>query len=419
MSKLTRRRFLLGAAGAAIAIPALPSLFDRAARAGGADPIRRFVFVYTSNGQYRDTWRPTGTTTDFVLSPVLEPLAAHQSVLNVLFNLAGTSGHAGGHTECLTGRPNGEQFRAAGGPSLDQLLAAGMQSSLPLGSLELGVDTSSGTDGMIAYSERGLPIPAITSGRGGFDRVHSVVNLDPAVAARRRALKRSVLDDVIEDYRAVSSQLDADERTILDAHLELVREQEQSLAQPAPTVECELPEANAGGLSFEDTLRQHIDTIAAAFTCDVTRVATLTIGRSGFTRNYTEAGVSADFHEVAHGNVAGAADAMTAIGRWHATQVAYLLDRLAAIPDGDGTVLDNTVVVWGGELGEHSFSHSRESVPVVMAGSCGGQFDTGRLMDMQGAHYHRLLLTLAHAMGRTDVPSFGDHGNSLLDDLFG
>jgi len=414
---LSRRRFLFGAAGAAVAIPALPSLLGRSARAGGTEPVRRLVYVYTANGQYRSAWRPTGSETDFTLSPVLEPLADHQDNLTVMYNLRGTSGHAGGHAECLTGRPNGDQFRAAGGPSLDQLLASSLRRTTPLASLELGADVGTGADGMISYSDRGLPIPSITNAAGGFDRVNGVVNVDPAVAAARRARKRTVLDDVMEDYRAVSAGLTADERTLLDAHLELVREQERELANPAPDLDCELPSLSGSGTSFADTVRQHIDNIAAAFTCDVVRVVTLAIGGSGQTRSYSEVGVRDDFHEIAHGNAANAVDSMTAISRWHASQVAYLLDRLAAIPDGDGTVLDNTAVVWGGELGEHSFSHSRESVPMVIAGSCGGALRTGRLLDMAGAHYHRLLLTLAHAMGRPDVTSFGDRGDSVLDTL--
>ena len=129
--------------------------------------------------------------------------------------------------------------------------------------------------------------------------------------------------------------------------------------------------------------------------CDAVRVATLVIGSSGDTTRYTWAGVDDDFHEVAHDNVAGAYDKFLAINSWHGAQFASLLTQLDAVQEANGTtLLDNTIVMWTNELGMGNFTHNRFDVPIVLAGGQ-GILDTGRFLDLGGAHYHQLLFTLA------------------------
>ncbi|WP_428267168.1 DUF1552 domain-containing protein [Haliangium sp.] len=419
----SRRRFLRGLAGAAVAAPLLPSLAPRRLWAQAQEPPpRRLVCIYTPNGQHVDQWLPSGGETDFTLSPVLAPLAPFRDRLLILHGMRGSYGHEQGHSECLTGWPsNGDSFASPAGPSLDQLLAEDTGRATPLRSLELGVNTRSTASSVISYSSAGLGIPAVTSAGGAFDRVIAAGNVDPEAAERRRRRDQSVLDAVIDDYQQLQAQLGPEERRLLDAHLTLVREQEARLAEPIEASSCDVAAPVGGDLgpadSFAATCRHHIDTIAAAFTCDVSRVATLVLGRSGASTHYTWAGVNDDFHEIAHGNVAGAYDKFLAIQRWHAEQVAYLLERLAAIPEDGGSVLDNTAVLWTGELGLHRFTHLRDSVPIVLAGGAGGGLRGGRLLDLSGAHYHDLLLTLAHIMGRTDLTSFGERGTTVLSTL--
>ena len=156
------------------------------------------------------------------------------------------------------------------------------------------------------------------------------------------------------------------------------------------------------------------DTIVQAFSCDVTRTATLVVGPSGSIQHYTWANADVDFHETAHGAVGDALTMMSRINGWHAQQVAYLIEQLSLVSEGDGTLLDNTLVFWTNELGVHPFDHHREEVPVLLAG---GMLNTGAIINASGAHYHDVLLTLAHAMGHTELTSFGDLGDTVLSAL--
>ncbi|MFV8753679.1 DUF1552 domain-containing protein [Nannocystaceae bacterium ST9] len=417
-TRLTRRRLLLGTAGTALTIPLLPSLLPRSARAAPGDPPPRLVVMYTGNGQLVDSWLPTGSENDFQLSTVLAPLAPFQAKLNVVHGMVGNPGHFMGHSECLTGRPlDGANHMPAGGPSVDQLIAGGLTNQVALESLQLGVDTDNDAASIISYTETGLALPPQASARGAFERIAGIVDVDPLAAERRRAQARSVLDSVIADYQSIQPRLSSDERILLDAHLELVREQEMRLQMPFMPIECgQLPDS-VGDLDVPTTFLGHIDTLTAALACDVTRVVTLVMGGAEYTGHYEWAGVNEDYHECAHGSVANASALFTQANVWHAEMFAALLARLDSIPEGNGTLLDNTVVLWTNELGLHQHSHDKSDMGVVLAGSAAGFFSTGRFVNLAGAHYHDLLLTLAHAMGRTDLTSFGDSGTTLLDAL--
>jgi hypothetical protein len=416
-SPLSRRRLLLGSAGTALAIPLLPSLLPRELQAAPGDPPLRLVVVYTGNGQLADSWLPSGSETDFVLGGVLAPLAAHQAKLNVVHGLVGNSGHFMGHSECLTGRPTDGTHLASGGPSIDQLVATALTQEVPLESLQLGVDTRNNATGIISYTSVGLALPPQASARGAFERVAGIVDVDPLAAERRRAQSRSVLDAVIADYESLQPRLSSEERVLLDSHLELVRQQEQRLMMPFEPIECGALPDGVSDTDVPTTFAGHIDTITAALACDVTRVVTLVMGGAEYTGNYAWCGVGQDYHECAHGSVANATALFTQANVWHAQMFASLLARLDAIPEGNGTLLDHCVVVWTNELGLHQHSHAKDDMGVVIAGGAGGYFSTGRFLDLGGAHYHDLLLTLGHAMGHTDLTTFGDSGTQVLSAL--
>ncbi|NUP08004.1 MAG: DUF1552 domain-containing protein [Polyangiaceae bacterium] len=411
---------MLGTAGTALTIPLLPSLLPRELRAAPGDRPIRLAVVYTPNGQHPATWLPTGSETTFQMSPVLAPLEAHRAKLNVIHGLVGTSGHEAGHSECLTGRPlTDPSHMPSAGPSLDQLLAKGHASEVALESLQLGVDTGNTAFSIISYSDVKLGLPPQGSARGGFERVAGVVNVDPAAAEVRRAQSRSVLDSIMQDHASIRPHLSANERVLLDAHFDLVRAQELRLAEPLEPIVCEHLPTEVNDLDIPSTFLGHIDTIAAAFACDVTRVATLVMGGSGYYAHYEWAGVNADFHECAHGTASDSLERFTQANTWHAQMFAALLDRLDSIPDGDGTtLLDNTIVLWTNELGLHEFGHSKSNMGIVLAGGAAGYFSTGRFIDLAGAaHYHDLLLTIAHAAGRTDLATFGDEGKQVIERL--
>ncbi|MFO0746234.1 MAG: DUF1552 domain-containing protein [Myxococcota bacterium] len=406
----TRRSFL-SALGAAAAVPFVARLLPKLARAADNPPPRRLVVVYTGQGHHIDQFLPQGAAT---IGTALEPLAPYQSKLLVLHNILGRSGHYEGHAECLTGRPNGETFTAAGGPSVDQILADRNRKLTVLPSLELGCYSGNGADGMIAYSAAGLPIPAATDPRGVFDRMFRTLNQDPAVAARRRKQDKSVLDAIAADFTDLQAPLSPAARRILDAHLTVVREQEQALAQPVEVHACDLGASPGAptdehGYDYPTAARLQMDNVVAALACDVTRVATVMLGYAQNTVVHKWLGHTDDFHQIAHGAVQDSLGKFLAIDRWQAGEVAHLVGRLDALG-----LLDSTAVVWITELGLHRFDHLKDNAGVVIAGSAGGFLRTGRTVDMGGADYDDVLITLLHAMGATDITHFGATGTGPL-----
>ena len=416
--RMNRRRFLAGAAGVTVTIPVLGSLLRSSQAAPGDSDIKRLVVFYTANGHHRDQWLPSGGETDFTLPPLLASLEPYRSKINILHGLGGDSGHFAGHSECLTGRTNHDDTSAKGGPSLDQLLAEGLKDKTPIASLELGVGAPARSGGIISYSSSDLPIPPLNSGPGAFDRVVGAVDFDPEVANRLRAQQRSVLDAVMDDYKAVNAQLGTEEKHLLDAHLSLLRDQETKLSQPAVPIDCELPDAPPPGVDAPATLTAHAESIGAAFRCDVSRVATIVMGHSGFPGHYSFLpNAGADFHEAAHGTLGNAYEVMEAVDTWHAEMFSYLLGVLDNIPEGNGTVLDNTLVLWTNEIGLHEHSHSRASMGLVLAGGGAGHIQTGRFRDLSGYHYQDLLLTMGQVLADESLTRFGDEGRKTITEL--
>jgi len=408
------RRSFLKSLGVAAAVPFVQRLMTRVARAAEGEQPKRLVVVYTGQGHLIDQFLPSGGAD---LGSALTPLAPVRAKLDVLHNLQANSGHYAGHAESLTGRPNGETFTAAGGPSLDQILAERNRGVTVLPSLELGCFAGNGADGMIAYSAAGLPIPTAGDPRGVFDRMFRTLDQDPAVAARRRQQDQSVLDVIAQDYGDIQAGLGVAARRLLDAHLTIVRAQEQALAQPVAVHACELgaapAPAPAGGYDYPTVARLQMDNAVAALTCDVTRITTIMIGYAQNTTTHRWLGHTEDFHQIAHGAVVDSEQKFLDVDRWQAGEVAHLLMGMDA-----AGILDASAVLWISELGLHRFDHLKDNAGVVLAGSASGFLATaGRTVDMGGAHYHDVLLTVGHALGATDLTTFGASGTKILTQL--
>ncbi|MEM9860840.1 MAG: DUF1552 domain-containing protein [Myxococcota bacterium] len=415
------RRTFAAALGGLAAVPFLPGILSRSRADEGGPPLR-FYLMFTGNCQHPEHWIPRGGSTDFTLAPALAPLADFQDKLLLVHGLRGHNGHAGGMAETTTGfapipSSDGTNAVPQGGPSIDQLLAEEWKGSAPLRSLELGVLPGSGRNDNIVYSPRGLPIPAIAFPGGAFDKVFQATNEDPAVVARRREQSRSVLDSIAADLTAIEGRLGPSSRRLLDEHLTLVRERELELAEPFVPTACDLP-ARASGTGLRDVWTGHHRVLAAAFRCGVTRVATLKVGGWGGIEagSYDEIGITGGHHNIAHGGSSGGASDLLAINRFHAEMLAGFLDELEAIPEGEGTMLDNTVVIWANELGLGAFTHSRDDVPVVIAGGAAAGLANGRYVNLGGVDYPHFLYTLTQALGCAGLDSFG-RGNRVLDEL--
>lgn len=414
---LSRRSILKAAAAGAVATPLVSSLLQGVGRAqDGRAPLRLFV-MFTGNGQDPSHWLPSGSETSFTLSPVLEPLAPFQQKLCLAHGLSGVKGHSGGMSEAMTGWPSPSGNGVPeNGPSIDQLIAEAWRSDTPLASIELGVMPANEASDQTSYSASGLPLPAIGSPLGAFQRIFDVTNQSPEEAERRRALKASVLDSVSTELESLQKKLSPTARVLLDEHLTLVRAQEEALAQPFEPLSCDLPAAPGGGGLAATWKAQH-DNVIAAFRCGVTRVATLRAGGWGGIESggYDEIGIGGGHHAIAH---AGPHASLIAINRFHAEQLAYLLGALEAIDEGSGTLLDNTVVVWLNELGLGVFNHhTRSDCHVVLAGGKNAGLRNGAFFNLGGTDYQHFLFTLAHLLGQTELTKVGHHGDQVIAQL--
>jgi hypothetical protein len=413
---LSRRSVLRGIAAGALATPLLSSLVQSISRADTDQPPLRFVLMFTGNGQAPAHWLPTGGETDFTLSPVLEPLTALKHKLLLVHGLVGVGGHAGGMSETTTGWPGADGI-AENGPSIDQFLADAWRGDTPLASLELGVLPANEAADQICYSATGMPLPAIGSPLGAFKRIVGVTNQSPEDAARRNALKASVLDTVGDELDSLQTKLGAPARVLLDEMLTLVRQRELALLEPVVPLSCSMPSEPAAAGLVATWKAQH-DNAITALRCGVTRVATLRAGGWGGIESggYDEIGVSSGHHAIAH---SGPDASLIAINRFHAEQLAYLLTELDAVQEGTTTLLDNTVVVWVNELGLGSFNHhSRSDCHVVLAGGASAGLRNGAFLDLGGTDWQHFLFTLTRVMGQTENTTFGHHGDQVISQLF-
>jgi len=438
--KMNRRRFLKGAAGASLALPLFSSLQPRSSKAATTYK-KRILFIYMPH-QETTGFAPDASYSfsGSYLAPLAAKYASQMLVLNDMKTVG--QGHGGGHSEWLTGFPGGDDARPqpTQGPSLDVYMAKRLDGQTPLHQLNFMASWRTSLNvGVTSWNEGANPtaIPGINDPVMAFTSVYgtSPGTTTPGQPDHALVLRGSLLDALDKDYARVNAKLSTADRRLLDQHLSLVRDQEKTLQRMIQTpFSCSGAAGKPGtNLNLQDQIKSFMDTIIGAFRCDATRVATLAFGCCGDDSSYTFVDPAAkNYHDdVAHGSPA----LVKKVRQWQYGQIAYLCDQLAAVSDGDGTLLDHTLIACLPELGwfpdnnmlTYLFStgrsqttdnnHLRFQVPTVLIGSSGGFFKTGRFVDMQQAHYHNLLLTLAHAMDFTDLTSFGSMGTARLTQL--
>jgi hypothetical protein len=431
---VTRRKALRALGGATAAAALFPFLRHRRALAAGTKPPpRRLLVVFTSCGTIADAWQPTGTAPAFDFAPgaILEPLAPFKSKLLVLsgVNMASTSvgpgsAHEKGIGHLLTARAllsgtfaggGGATAGFASGISLDQQVAGTLKTTTRFPSLELGVRvTATEVHGRLAYAGSNQPLPPVDDPFVAYKRLFGEVGLAGPQLQQLLAERRSVLDFVSTDLTAMGQRLGGDDRARLTAHTDAIREIERQLAAGGGAgAACKPPVQGAmldprAVASFPAVGKLQMDLITQAFACDLTRVVTFMWSNATSGQSFPWLNIADGHHALSH---AGDSDLVAkgkliAINRWYAEQFAYLLGKLDAIPEGTGTMLDNTAVVWGNELGKGN-THTRNNIPLVIAGGCGGFFRTGRHLTFNGAAHSNLLVSLGQAMG-LGIDTFGD-----------
>ena len=425
----TRRRFLQASAGTLAALPLLSSL-----RVGAQEKTfpKRLVLLYNPNGTIQDQFWPTNVTSETAwdFTEILSPLAHHREHLLLLKGLSievGAIGPGGPHQKgvgaLFTGREllegefvDGCGSRAgwANGMSVDQAIAELHGDSTLLRSLELGVRaTASDVQSRICYSGPGKPLPPMNDPHQVHARLFAGANTDPTEVSALRERRHSVLDTVKEQYAAIEAQLGMEDRAKLGQHIELVRDVERRLDIIAANgeVECAVPaEPPRLEVDSEDAMPEvadmQVDLLSMALACDLTRVASLQFSNGLNRIRFPWLESTNEGHSLSHSQAPDSVDQFVRIAKWYAGRIARLMDNLAAIPEGDGTALDHTLLIWGNEVGVGT-SHTHDNIPFMLAGGVPGAIRTGgRFIDQGGKSHADLLLSVLNAFD-VDATTFG------------
>ncbi len=447
-SVLSRRMLLRGSTGAALALPLLNDV--RLARAQAAPPFpKRLVVVFTPNGTIPSAWASTGSGASFKPGTILQPLvtAGHQNDLVVVQGLDGKA--------CLDG-PGGDAHGMAigclltgtagcggvgqfcgssgwpGGISVDQFIAKRIGTSTKFLSLDFAVKRMSGSIwSRTSYSEAGVPVTPMDDPGVAFDRIFADIGTDPALLARQRARRTSVLDAITGRYAALGSALSGGDKMKVDAHLSALRDIQSRIGvldpgggtcgKPARPMLQASPEVMINGSGMEvanpaadvDTPQRNQlaqSLLVSALTCDLTRVGTIMMAPSRSDIFMSWLGINGSHHDLSHDPDSNTASAqkLVQINQWYAGQVAALITSLKSVKEGNGTLFDNTVVFWCNELGVGN-NHSHLQLPLLVATGDRSYFKPAQAVTMPaGTAHNRLLLSLCHAMGMTDVTAFGN-----------
>ncbi|HMJ52675.1 MAG TPA: DUF1552 domain-containing protein [Polyangiaceae bacterium] len=430
-TKLTRRRLLSGMGSLAVI---LTSPIWRPATAFGQDagvaPKKRFIGLFSANGTIPSAFFPAGTAADapLTLGPILAPLEKHKSRLLVLKGVHMSSAnvpqpggpHMKGPGAMLTaGKLLEGSFPGAGGPagyadriSVDQHIANRIGTATTFRSLEFGVRVEGGGPlEIISYRDSNQPNTAIEDPWQMYSRIFANGNVSSTQLAKLIAERKSVLDFLKDDIGRLKGRVSASDRARLDAHLTGISGIEQQLGQSkAACTPLTMPAKfdHKDIANFDKVSQLQIDLMILAHACGLTQVSTLMWANADSWQYFPFAGVNEEHHTLSHAGDSdtAATDKLIKINTWHTGQVAYVLDKLAATTEvGGGTMLDNTVLLWGNELGVGN-SHTYQNIPWVVAGG-GGYFRTGRYLQYKDQNHNNLLVSMCHAMGLTDTTTFG------------
>ena len=435
---LSRRTFLRGA-GATIALPLLESLLPVRA-ASAARPPKRMACLYFPNGVWPDAWIPKKNGSDFELPFSLTPLEKLKQDVIVLSGLdkaqsRGGDGHYAKTANFLTGlhvqKTIGKDINV-GGVSVDQVVAQKIGDQTPLPSLELGIDpVISGTDSVVGYTRlygsyiswrtAGAPLAKEINPRMVYERLFGSKE-----GGRGRDDDRSLLDLTLEDARSLRGRLGRDDLFKLDEYLDSIRAVERRLefaSKPDPrpwkpvgaaSRAAQAPPAPGIPREHREHVKLMLDLMVLAFWSDSTRVITFMFANDVSNKNFSFVeGIRGSHHDMSHHtNKPDKIEQYKRINRWHVEQFAYLLGKMKAIREGEGTLLDNAMVMCGSSLSDGN-RHDPNNLPILLGGRGGGTLQTGRhIASPKNTPLCNLYVSMLERMG-TPVRSFGDSNGPL------
>lgn len=425
-----------------MALPWLESLVPSPVRADSrsAEALthpRRMVFVYAPNGVIKERWTPAETGAGFELTPTLQPLQSVKDELIVFTNLSQDNGrakgdgggdHARGTASFLTGehpyKTDGASIRA--GVSVDQVAAAGIGSQTPLPSLVLGTEQggrsgncdsgySCAYSSSISWKSATTPMMKEVNPRLVFERLFGDGPSTEARRRKRQADRLSILDVVAEDARRLQTRLGQTDRRKVDEYFQSVREIEQRIERAVPPrtppTDATIPEGVPD--EYEAHVRLMYDLMVLSLQTDSTRVSTLMTGNAGNNRAFVEVDAKEGWHSLSHHQKdPQKMDTLARIDVFHIRLFAYFLERLKSIEEGEGTLLDHSMVVYGSELGDGN-AHSHHDLPILLAGRGNGSIASGRhIRCAPETPLNNLFLSMLDRMG-TPVDELGDSTGRL------
>ena len=416
---MTPRRTFLKSIAATLALPSMPSLAQTVAKT--ASPTR-MAFIYIPNGVNLDLWRPTGSGKDYAISRTLEPLAElreHFSVLRGLdhdkafANGDGAGDHARANATFLTGC---QARKTAGadiqlGESVDQIAARQVGHLTRLPSLELSTDPARSSGNCdsgyscayqfnLSWINDSTPAPAERDPRLVFEKMFGSGN--EKEDARRRAYRKSILDFVMADAKRLQSRIGSTDRGKMDEYLTAVRDVELRISR-AEKFRAEVPEdkrPNGVPETYGEHMRMMFDLMHLAFQTDTTRISTFLLAHDGSNRTFPEVDVNSAHHELSHHRSnPQTLESIGKIDRFYVEQLAYFLKKMRDTPEGEGSLLDHSMIVYGGGIADGN-RHNHDDLPVLLAGKGNGTLTPGRLIEApKGTPMTNLYLSLLNRMG--------------------
>jgi Protein of unknown function (DUF1552) len=413
------RRTVLRGAGTCIALPLLDAMVPAF---GAAKPTpQRLAFVGFPHGAVMRHWSPGETGKAYEMTRILEPLAPYRQHLTIVSGLRNKPAenpepHEFVEQTWLTCVPVGKAGTEGPdyGMSADQLAARAIGQETRLPSLEI---TTAQRGAAMSWRTPTQSLPQEISPRAVFYRLFGQGDTE----AERTAIVRetgSILDHVTAQAQSLEQKLGQRDRTAVDAYLDSVREIERrlQLAAQKDTTSLEIPEAPIGVPNDIDLhFKMMFDLMALAFQADVTRVVTFSMDREASMRTYNNLSISEAFHPLSHhSNDPGKQDRLAVIQNYHTKVFARFIDRMAKTPDGDGTLLDNSMVLYGSNMSD-SNRHNHDPLPVAILGRAHGRIKGGQHLHYpQDSRFADLLLTV---LQRTEIPieSIGDSGGTFTE----
>ena len=424
--KHVSRRTLLRGAGVAIALPFLDAM--RPALAAAPPAVQRLGVVYVPNGIIMDQWTPAELGSNFQFGRILKPLEPFREstlVLSGLANPAAIKAQGGGHAKASGSFLSGSvpKYTAGAdvhaGKTFDQFAAHHWAGQTRLASLQLGCEdsrmigncdtgSSCAYTNTLSWQDPDTPLTVDTNPRSVFERLFGSVDpsLSPEARARRSLYRRSMLDSARESTQKLERDLGTADRRKMDQYLTSVRELEQRMTAVDADPRIPTVDKPAGiPFQFSEYVKLMYDLQVLAFQSDLSRVSTMMVGREGSLRTYPEIEVPDPHHPLTHHR--GHPDfieKVTKINCFHAELFAYFLEKLRATPDGDGTLLDHSSIMYGGALSDGN-QHSNVNLPLLVAG---GKGRGGRHVKVEaGTPVTNLFVGLLNGAG-IEVDKFGD-----------